>query len=125
MLQEEIIEFAKLLVQNVRDYAIRSSDVQLYTNNLNSPIANRWRAAENNENIKQMGEMIISDTVDNTIFYFLQAIDEGLLNVSFSTKNGKVVNLTNDVLGELSGFYMGEWRSEYSEERCSNDFDGI
>ncbi len=121
MSQEETIEFAKLLVQNVRDSAIKSCDVQLHATNMRSPIAKRWRDAKNSGDIDKFGETIISDCLDDTIFYFLLAIDEGLLNVSFTTSNGKSVALTNDIIGELGGWYMGEWRSKYSKERYSND----
>ena len=120
-MKEEVIEFAKLLIQNVRDLAIKSGDVQLHTNNLNSPIAKRWHDAKINGEIERLQEMIISDSIDNTIFYFLHAIDEGLLNLSFKPLNGKEVNLSTDGLGELSGWYMGEWRSKYTAERCFDD----
>jgi hypothetical protein len=123
MLPEEIIHFAKLIVENVRDQAIKSCDVQLHTDNLNSPIAKRWRDVINNGNIENLGEMIISDCVDDTIFYLLKAIDEGILNLSFNASSGKQINLSLDGLGELSGWYMGEWRSKYSNERCSNDLE--
>ncbi len=125
MTQEEITEFAKLLVRNVRDAAIRSADNQLYADNMNSPIAKRWRNARDVGNIDEFGEDIIVDTVDDTIFYFLLAIDEGLLSLSFTTPEGKDIALTSDIIGELGGWYMGEWRSKYSSERCSNDLDGL
>ncbi len=70
MTQEEIIEFAKLLVQNVRDAAIKSADNQLYATNMNSPVAQRWRDARNSGDIDKFGEAIIVDTVDDTIAYF-------------------------------------------------------
>jgi len=122
MSKEETIEFAKLLIQNVRDLAIKSCDVQLHATNMKSPTAKRWRDAKNSGDIDKFGETIISDCVDDTIFYFLLAIDEGLLNVSFTLSNGKSVALTNDITGELGGSYMGEWRSKYSNERYSIDF---
>lgn len=121
MLKKEIIEFGKLLIQSVRDSAIKSCDIQLHTTNLNSPIAKRWHEAKVKGEIENLEEMIISDCVDNTIFHLLHAIDEGLLNLSFKTLNGKEVNLSTDGLGELSGWYMGEWRSQYTSERCFDD----
>jgi len=125
MTQEEITEFAKLLVKNVRDAAINSADNQLYANNLNSPVAKRWRDYRENGNIDKFGESVIADTVDDTIFYFLLAIDEGLLNLSFTTPDGKNIPLTSDIIGELGGWYVGEWRSKYSAKRCSNDLDSL
>ena len=123
MMQDEIIQFAKLIVQNVRDTTIKGCDGQLSTDNLNSPIAKRWQDAKNKGNIDDFEEMIISDCVDDTIFCLLQAIDQGILNLSFNADNGESVNLSKSGLGELSGWYMGEWRSKYSKERCSNDLE--
>lgn len=122
-MEEEIIQFAKLIVQNVRDSAIKSCDVQLHTKNMNSPIAKRWRDAKDIGNIDELEEMIISDCVDDTIFHLLQAIDQGILNLSFNAQNGEKINLSTNGLGELSGWYMGEWRSKYSNERYSNDLE--
>jgi hypothetical protein len=125
MTEEEITQFAKLLVKHVRDAAIKSADVQLYAHNMNSPIAKRWRSRKESGNIDKFAEEVIADCVDNTIFYFLLAIDEGLFKASFTASNGKDIPLADDIIGELGGWYMGEWRSEYSEERCSNDLDDI
>jgi len=121
MSNEETIELAKLLVQNIRDMAIKSCDIQLYADNMRSPIAKRWRDARNNGNVDKFAEMIISDTVDDTIFYLLLAIDEGLLNISFTSSDGKKVSVEGDIIGELGGSYMGEWRTKQSTQRCFDD----
>ena len=62
--------------------------------------------------------------MDDTVFHLLQAIGNGLLNLSFTAANGKKVNLPTDGLGELAGWYMGTggWRALYSEERFVDDF---
>ena len=121
MIKKEIIEFGKVLVQQVRDSAIKSCDVQLHAHNMNSPIAKRWRDAKNSGNIDEFGATVIQDCVDDTIFYLLEAIDNGLLNITLNTPNGETINLTAEGLGELSGWYAGEWVSKYSNERFSND----
>ena len=120
MLQEEIIEFAKLFVQNVRDSAIRDCDNQLHAKNMNAHMAKRWRDAKNG-NMDKFAEMLISDSVDEAVFYFLWAVDEGILNISLNKPDGGTINLTGDIIGELAGEYMGEWRYKYSKERSSND----
>ena len=119
MTQEEITEFAKLLVQRVRDSAIVSADGVLTTENMNSPIARHWRVARESGDFDKFGKSIIVECVDNAIFYFLLAIDEGLINLSFKTLNDKRVELTDEIIGELGGYYMAEWRSEYSSQRLS------
>jgi len=121
MLKKEIIEFGKVLVQQVRDTAIKSCDVQLYATNMRSPIAKRWQDAKNSGNIDEFGATVIQDCVDDTIFYLLEAIDNGFLNLSLNTPDGETINLTAEGLGELSGWYAGEWVSKYSNERFSND----
>jgi hypothetical protein len=125
MTKEEITEFAQLVVRNIRDNAIRSSDNQLHAQNMNAPIAKRWREARESGDIDKFGESIIADCVDDTIFYLLLAIDEGLINLSFKSSSGKNVALSDEIMGELGGWYMGEWRSEYSSERYSHDLDDL
>jgi hypothetical protein len=68
--------------------------------------------------------VVIPDVVDDTLFYLLQAIDTGLLKLSFTASNGKVVDLPTDGLGELAGWYMGSggWRRMFSKERFVDDF---
>jgi len=124
MTQEEITELAKLLVKSIRDVAIKSADVQLYATNMKSPTAKRWRDIKDSGDINKFAETIIADTVDDTIGHFLLAIDARLFNLSFNSASGKTVS-TNDLIGELCGWYIGEWRSEYSSERCSDDFEGL
>ena len=122
MLDEEIFEFAKLLVKNVRDSAIKSCDSQLHAQNLKAPMAKRWHDEKEKGNVEKLAEMIISDSVDESLFYFFRAIDEGFFKILLNAPNGKVIDLTTAGLGELSGWYSGEWRHKYSEERSTNDF---
>lgn len=122
MTQEETTYFAKLLVQQIRDTAIKNCDDQLYATNLKSPVANRWRQAEEEMDMKEFGKMIIADAVDETISYFLDAIDNRVLNVSYNLPNGKTINVSGEIIGELLGWYIGDWRFKYSKERCIDDF---
>lgn len=124
-MKPEIDDFAQLLVSQVRDLAIHSCDVQLRTKNLNTPIAKRWNCAKNKGDIENMAEMIIADAVDDTIFYLLHAIDEGILNLSFNSIEGKAINLSTEGLQELAGWYVGEWRTKYSKQRNYNDLSNI
>jgi hypothetical protein len=121
----EIEEFAKILVQQVRDAAIKSCDGALRPNAA-YPIAKRWKAAID-RNPKPFASVVIPDTVDETVFHLLRAIDEGLLKLSFTAANGKKVDLPTDGLGELAGWYMGSggWRALYSQERFVDDFSDL
>ena len=119
----EIEEFAKLLVEKVRDAAIRSSDAVLPPNT-DHAVAKRWREAGRNGDLKSIASVVIPDVVDDTIFYLLHAIDEGLLKLSFAASNGKQVDLYKD--GELAGWYAGDdWPMKYSKERFIDDFSDL
>ena len=67
---------------------------------------------------------MIPDAVDETVFSLLRAIDQGLLRMKFVGSSGREVDLTEEGLGELSGWYMGSggWRARYSKERFVDDF---
>ncbi len=122
----EIEEFAKTLVQLVRDAAIQSSDMILRPT-VEAPVAKRWRAAARGETAAGFARVMIPDIVDDTIFHLLQAIDEGGLGLAFRSSNGTVVDLTAEGRGELSGWYMGSggWRAMYSSERLVDDFSDL
>jgi len=117
----EIEEFAKLLVKHVRDASIQSSDNILDATHV---IAKRWRSASRHGDVKSIAKILIPDIVDDTIFHLLNAIDQGILNVTFKASNGKLVDLPKDGLGELGGWYVGTWR-EMSKERYIDDFSDL
>jgi hypothetical protein len=119
----EIEEFAKLLVREVRDAAIRGCDIAARPNAADA-ISTRWKEAAHNRNLEPILHVVVPDTVDETVFHLLRAIDGGLVNLSFTAANGKRVDLTTEGLGELAGWYMGTggWRSLYSQERFVDDF---
>ncbi|KAB2964108.1 MAG: hypothetical protein F9K16_05090 [Thermoanaerobaculia bacterium] len=115
-----IEEFARLLVQNVRDSAIRSCEI-LTDPEARSPAALRWRAAGVRP---EKAKVVIPDVVDEAVFCLLNAVDQGLLKVKFMTGAGREVDLTEEGSGELAGWYMGSggWRAMFSEEPFVDDF---
>jgi hypothetical protein len=122
----EIEEFARILVQHVRDAAIQNNDRQLDPDVTNL-VATRWRRASAGSDARSFGKVAIPDVVDDTIFNLLNAIDQGVLQLSFTASNGKKVDLANDGHGELGGWYMGSggWRAMYSQERYVDDFSDL
>ena len=70
----EVEEFAKILVQKVRDAAIQSNDRRQQPN-AGSLVAKRWRDALRNGTPETFVKVIIPDVVDETMFFLLQAID--------------------------------------------------
>jgi hypothetical protein len=115
----EVEEFAELLVKYVRDLSIQSNDAVLNGNHI---LAKRWRNAGYFGSVKSIAKVLIPDIVDDTIFYLLHAIDDGGLQISFKASNGKVVNLTEDGLSELAGWYVGSdsFRERFSKERFTD-----
>ena len=117
----QIEEFAKILVREVRDAAIQSSDRCLSPTAIHV-IAKRWRESARAGQLEPIAKVLIPDTVDDTIFYLLHAIDDGSLKLSFTDSKGRTIDLSEVGLGELAGWYSGEWRETFSKERAPDNF---
>lgn len=123
MPNDEIEEFAKTLVRQIRDASVRNCD-GLLEPQANSPVARRWKKlAASSSELKT----VIPDIVDETVFCLLQAIDQGALRLKFVSNNAHEIDLTEEGQGELSGWYMGSggWRAMFSEERYVDDFSDL
>ncbi len=96
-------EFALALVRNVRDEAVRGSDMNLKAGTPNQ-IARRWRESMHAGNPEELARMIIPDIVDGTIASFLRCIDQRTLRISYTTSNGEEVDLCTEGMGELVAF---------------------
>jgi len=122
MPKPEVEEFAKTLVQHVRDAAIRATDRRLRPDS-NDLVIQRWKKGGQERNLESVATMVAPDIVDDTIFFLLRAIDQQVLQQSFTAPNGKTINLPEGGLGELGGWYMGSpgWREMYSAERFADD----
>ncbi len=118
-----IEELGELLVRHVRDVAIQSCDLQLLPHS-QTPMAKRWRRAAAAFDGKVPPEVLIPDCVDEALFAFLRAIDQGLLRLSFTAESGETVDLVKEGRGELAARYIssGGWRAKYSKERFADDF---
>jgi hypothetical protein len=122
----EIEEFAKVLVELVRDASIQSNDRALLPT-ARYALARRWAKAATEETPANFARVVIPDVVDNTVFYLLQAIDQGSLRLKYTASNGTVVDLSAEGLGELSGWFAGSdgWRELYSNERFVDDLSDL
>lgn len=116
----EIEEFAKTLVQQVRDAAVRNCDALLQSQ-ARSAVARRWKslAAEPSEL-----RVVIPDAVDEAVFAVLHAIDQGVLRLKYLSSSGREIDLNEEGQGELAGWYMGSggWGALYSTQRFVDDF---
>ena len=113
-----IEELARILLREVRDAAIRSSDARLDPSS-RSPVAKRWQQEIQDGSAESTARILIPDIVDDTIFFLLRSIDQGMLRVKITSQEGRDVDLSEDGLGELAGWYMGSngWRPQYSTQR--------
>ncbi len=114
----EIEEFARILVRQVRDKAIKDCALHLDPK-AQGESAKRWRGLAGDQHGIDVARSLAPECVDEAIFYLLYAIDDGLLQLSFRASNGRVVDLTSEGLGELAGSYIGPdgWCDHYSKER--------
>lgn len=120
MNESPVEEFGQRLMKHVRDAAVKSCDQQLQPDS-RSPVAKRWRDHHHAPGV------LIPDCVDETLFHLLNAVDQGLIKLSFLSKTGEMVDLNVEGLSELAGAFMasGGWRAEYSSERSSDDFNDL
>jgi hypothetical protein len=122
----EIEEFAKLLMERVRDASIQSNDRVLLPTAQHA-LAKRWARAARDQSPVDFARVLIPDVVDDTIFYLLQAIDDGSLRLAYTASNGTTVDLTQQGLSELAGWFAGSdgWREMYSKERFVDDLGDV
>ncbi len=118
MSDRDLEDFARDLIKGVRDIAIANCDA-LSLAHAKSPAALRMKKIASQSVI----EAIVPDIVDQTLFALLDAIDQGLIPLSYRSPNGSLVDLTAEGKGELGGWYMGSggWRAEYSSARFNDD----
>lgn len=64
----------------------------------------------------------IPDVVDCVLFQLLHAIDSGELKLTFRSKSGEIVDLTEDGFSELGGWLLGSdgWCVLYSKTRWTD-----
>lgn len=124
MAKPEVEEFAKLLMQHVRDRAIADCDMAR-NSECNSVGAKRWRQKMQSGRTDEILAEIIPDCVDYTLFFLLNAIDQGLLRIAFESSSGKMVDLVEAGESEMGGWCMTSgadgWRARFSKRRFNAD----
>src|SRR5262245_4497535 len=100
-------EFGRTLVEHVRDETVEWCDIIMQPDVRNSAKARRWRAAMDLRDPGMITKVLVPDIVDSVICNLLEAIDNGAIGLTFRSKAGEV-DLTEDGLGELEGWYMAE-----------------
>ncbi|WP_152616578.1 hypothetical protein [Sphingomonas sp. ERG5] len=119
MSEAEVDEFAENLIKTVRDRAINSFD-GILEKNMRSETTRRY-VQEFGEKLESSIFNVIPDVVDTTIFYLLNAIDNGDLRLLYKNAEGEVVDLDAKGFGEMAGRYVEEdaegWRQRFSRSR--------
>jgi hypothetical protein len=117
MPSRDIEEFASKLINAVRDGSIQSCDLNLRPD-AGTVTAKRWRDA-GATGPAGPAQVVVPDSVDEALFFLMNAIDQGILRLQYVTDDGRTVDLTDKGLGELAGWYIGPdgWRRRYSKER--------
>jgi hypothetical protein len=127
-MRPEVEEFAKLLIQHVRDEAIASCNM-IRNPNCNSVDAIRTRQTMQAGDMDRLLEAVIPDFVDTTLFYLLHAIDDGLIQLSFKTSSGKLVDLVaageSEMAGWVTGYGTDGWVPKFSKQRFNDDLPGL
>ncbi len=121
MTDQNIMSFVEELIRLVRYRAIRDCSARLSLN-AKSSTAKLWKEVLAQTNLDSIRDVIISDCIDEAISCLLSAIDAGVIRLTFTGPDGHSVDLTNEGLGELAGWRLGEggWR-EWSRERVNDD----
>lgn len=116
MSSPRLSRFAKVLLATVRDAAINGLDGNLRPD-ARSRTAKRWRAA--GISAGSQSSVLIPDSVDAAIYFLLKAMDDGVLHLKLVEADGNEVDLSEEGMGELAGWYVGPegWREQYSTER--------
>jgi hypothetical protein len=116
----EIDDFAQRLIASVRDAAVRSNDLRIDGQHV---IGQRWRDAAVGDDCRRLLHVAVPDIVDSTLFFLLNAIDHGILDLVYVASNGQQVSLRLAGAGELAGWLAGQdWLRQYSKERVYDNF---
>jgi hypothetical protein len=118
MSQDAAEEFAKALIEQVRDKAIHDAD-RMLTNK--GPWRDRWRKVVATMSPEEVLHELIPDIVDCSVRKLLAAIEEGEppLHLLYQPQGGQAVDLAIVGKGEMLGNYADEeaWIARYSHER--------
>jgi len=117
----ELADFAAALVREVRDRAIQACD---FTLQHTSPKGRRWQEAAS-LGTEELAKLLVPECIDEAIFQLLHSIDDGRFQLTFTSRDGTRFDLAEEGLGELAGWYVGEWRAKYSRERFVDYLAGL
>jgi hypothetical protein len=117
----ELQRFAELLMRLVRDQAIAECDA-LADGRMVSPSGERWNAQLSDERAREAVRALIPEIVDEVLFEFLNALDQGDMELFWRRDDGSQVDLYDLGKSEMAGWFLAHdgWRARYSAHRFDN-----
>jgi hypothetical protein len=106
--------FGKILIEKVRDESIVSLNMLLDNKFPNSMTAKYLRRMKENGMDEYLKALVVC-CVDDTLACLMSAIDDEILNLSYTDENNTSVKLGDELKWELAGWYYN-WRETYSKE---------
>lgn len=105
--------FVRSLVRLVRDPAI-SDTLAMADDAIRGAIGAAWRNANESERLT----LAVAYAVDSALCELLNAIGNRVLNMSWTTEDGQVVDLASSTSGDLTGEFItnGGWRDQFSDQ---------
>jgi hypothetical protein len=115
-MNQSVESFGKILIREARDRAIRSMNMLLDNRSPTSAPAKYLRKMKDN-GMDEYHKALVACCVDDALAYLMIAIDQEMLNLTYTDENGNAVDLVNVAKesGELSGWYR-DWVETYSKE---------
>jgi hypothetical protein len=121
----ELERFAQILMELVRDPAIREAD-RLTRGEIRGPSGQRWRAVMAENSPQAVLLELIPEIVDQTLFQLLDAIDNGAFPLVWRADDGSQTSLEDLGSAEMAGWLVGgEWPGHYSAERFHQYFSAL
>jgi len=116
--QNELNDFAELLMRVVRDRAISTCEA-FAAGRMGGPDGERWNTVLAGRDARSAVAELIADIVDQTLFYLLNSLDNGDLPLALRRANGSCVDLYDLGRSEMAGWFLGPdgWRARYSTHR--------
>lgn len=124
MPEPAVNEFARKVIQLVRDYAIEAADVMARQDEQGRLNDERWQAAAKTGDVATLLHAVIPDVVDHAAFYLFHAIDNEEIQLVYRADDGTSVELSRAGWGELAGELMGTpgLRHAYATQRFTDYF---
>ncbi len=116
MTEEERTEFSKKIVELIRDVTIQECITFYIADPANKKRYEHWYKLQSNFNVpKELITKLVFDCVDRTISTFLNKIDNDEISFLYRTDTGRIINLYDEGVSELLGYYLEDWRRELSK----------